>query len=69
MDKQHILELESDEIRAAVLRERELNEALCYLERAISRFATEECPSRWLNSRAQPRRRGLLARVLSPAMY
>jgi hypothetical protein len=69
METQHPLEMERDEIRAAAQRERELNEALCYLERAISRFATEECPSRWLSSRPQPRRRSLLARVLSPVVH
>jgi hypothetical protein len=69
METRHTLEFEKDEVRAAVLRERELNEALCFLERAISRFATEECPSRWLSSRPQPRRRSLLARVLSPVVH
>ncbi len=69
MDTEHTLELDKDEISAAVLRERELNEALCFLERAISRFANEECPSRWLTSRSQQRRRGLLARVLSPPVH
>jgi hypothetical protein len=46
-------QFERDEIEAAVIRERELNEAVCYLDRAISRFATQDSPSRWLNSHRQ----------------
>jgi hypothetical protein len=45
-------EFERDDIGAAVLRERELNEALSYLDRAISQFASQEVPSRWLSSHA-----------------
>jgi hypothetical protein len=45
-------QFELDDIGAAVLRERELNEALSYLDRAISNFANEEAPSRWLSSHA-----------------
>jgi hypothetical protein len=49
-------EFERDDIGAAVLRERELNEALSYLDRAISQFANQEVPSRWLSSHSGPHR-------------
>jgi hypothetical protein len=49
-------EFERDDIRAAVLRERELNEALSYLDRVISNLASQEAPSRWLSSHTEPRR-------------
>jgi hypothetical protein len=56
MEAPRIYEAEPDEIASAVLRERELNETLCYLERAISQVASREAPSRWQSSHAGPRR-------------
>jgi hypothetical protein len=56
MEIPRIYEAEPDEVASAVLRERELNETLCYLERAISRIASREAPSRWQSSHAGPRR-------------
>jgi len=56
METPRAFESERDEIRAAVLRERELNEALSYLDRAISQFASQEAPSRWVATHSQPRR-------------
>ncbi len=47
-----------DEFKAAAYRERELNDALSYLDWAISQFATQEAPSRWVESQRQPVRRG-----------
>jgi hypothetical protein len=58
-------ELERDDIGAAVLRERELNEALSYLDRAISNFANEEAPSRWLSSHAGSHRQTSSTRQLT----
>lgn len=49
-------EFERDDIGAAVLRERELNDALSYLDQVISKLASQEAPSRWLAAHAQPTR-------------
>jgi hypothetical protein len=42
---------------AATDRERELTEALSYLDRAISRLASQDYPSRWQSSHTLPARR------------
>jgi hypothetical protein len=58
-------QLERDDIGAAVLRERELNEALSYLDRVISNLANEEAPSRWLSSHAGSHRQAPSTRQLT----
>jgi hypothetical protein len=41
-----------DDAGTAAQRERELTEALSYLDRAISRLAAQDYPSRWQSSHA-----------------
>jgi hypothetical protein len=65
MEAPHQREIERDDIEAAVLRERELNEALSSLDRAISQFASSEAPSRWLTSHAVAHRQAFPTRQLS----
>jgi hypothetical protein len=65
METPRVDEFERDDIGAAVLRERELNEALSYLDRAISQFASQEVPSRWLSSHAESRRQAFPTGQLS----
>jgi hypothetical protein len=65
MEAQHEHDLEGRDAVAAVLRERELNEALSYLDRAISKFASQEAPSRWLNSHAGSHRQASPTRQLA----
>ena len=62
-------EIERDDVRAAVLRERELNEALSYLNRAISQFASQQPPSRWLSSHARPPRQAFPTRQLAQFVH
>jgi len=69
MDTPRAIESERDDIRAAVLRERELNEALSYLDRAISQFANQEAPSRWVATHAQPRRRAASSQGLGSLLH
>jgi hypothetical protein len=66
METSRSFELERDEIGAAVIRERELNEAICYLDRAISRFALQNAPSRWSNAHLCPQRRAFSIPALEP---
>jgi len=68
MKTPRISEAELDEVEAAVIRERELNDALRYLDRAISRFATQEWPSRWSSAHCAPPRRSLQFPGLAPVM-
>jgi hypothetical protein len=69
METPRAYESERDDIRAAVLRERELNEALSYLDRAISQFANQEAPSRWVASHAPPRRPAAPSRGLGSLLH
>jgi hypothetical protein len=66
METTRTFELERDEIGAAVIRERELNEALSYLDRAISRFAHQNIPSRWSNAHCRPAARTFAIPALEP---
>lgn len=56
MEKSHEHEFERDDVVTAVRRERELRDALFYLDRAISNLANQESDSRWLNSYKAPER-------------
>jgi hypothetical protein len=66
METTRTLELERDEIGAAVIRERELNEALSYLDRAISRFAHQNMPSRWSSAHCRTLPRKFAIPALEP---
>jgi hypothetical protein len=66
METSRRFELERDEIGAAVIRERELNEAICYLDRAISRFAHQNAPSRWSNAHCPAQARAFAIPALEP---
>jgi hypothetical protein len=66
METSRSFELERDEIGAAVIRERELNEAICYLDRAISRFAHQNTPSRWSSAHCRPQVRAFPIPALEP---
>jgi hypothetical protein len=57
-----------EELEAAAIRERELNEALHYLDRAISRFANQELPSRWSSAHCRLRRQPLPFPGLAPVI-
>jgi hypothetical protein len=69
METPRDFDFERDDIRAAVLRERELNEALSYLDRAISRVASQEAPSRWVATHSQPLRRASSAQGLGSILH
>ena len=69
METPRIYEVERDEIASAVVRERELNETLCYLERAISKVAVQEAPSRWQSSHAGSHRNASPARGLGSVLH
>jgi hypothetical protein len=68
MDQPRHYNFPRDEFRAAANREQELNDALSYLDRAISHFANQEAPSRWAESHRPPVRRGLFAPGLTQAV-
>ena len=61
-------EFERDEIGAAAVRERELSEALSYLDRAISRFAHQDAPSRWSSAHCRPQARAFAIPALEPVL-
>jgi hypothetical protein len=69
METPRTYEVERDEIASAVLRERELNDALTYLERAISQFASREAPSRWQSSHTRPDRTTPSTRGLGAVLH
>lgn len=66
METPRTFELERDEIGAAVIRERELNEAISCLDRAISRFAHQNIPSRWSSAHCRPQARAFAIPSLEP---
>jgi hypothetical protein len=69
MDTPRPYEVERDEIASAIARERELNETLCYLERAISQVAVREAPSRWQSSHAGSHRNASPSRGLGSVLH
>jgi hypothetical protein len=69
MEPARTSDFDRDEISVAVRRERELNEALSYLDRAISRLASQEAPSRWLAAHARPRRPAPPTRSLGSVLH
>jgi hypothetical protein len=66
METTRTFEHERAEIGAAVVRERELNEALSYLDRAISRIAHQNTPSRWSSAHCPPQARAFSMPALEP---
>jgi len=69
METPRAYDVERDEIASAVLRERELNETLCYLDRAISQFASREAPSRWQSSHTGSHRSNSPTRGLGSVLH
>ena len=68
METPRVLEIERDEVGAAVVRERELNEAICCLDRAISCFAHQNTPSRWSSAHCRPQWRAFQIPSLTPVL-
>jgi hypothetical protein len=60
---------ERDDIEVAAQRERELTEALSYLDRAISRLAAQDYPSRWQSSHTLSPRRGSPSHGFGSALH
>jgi len=68
METPRAFELERDEIGAAVIRERELSEAISCLDRAISRFAHENASSRWSDAHCRPLAHAFAIPALEPVI-